>query len=144
MVSGRPVSSENIGLSLRIGMAGSLCVNADPHVEPRDCRGNCPDYRESHEANKRLRPALGGEGTYHMTAGVQTSLYDLARMILEKADCISRRARWFAAPTDNRSLLTKPVVSIVTAERPAHARRPAHSVLSNFPLARVFGFYLPD
>jgi dTDP-4-dehydrorhamnose reductase len=83
----------------------------------------------------------GGEGTYHMTAGVQTSLYDFARMILEKADCISRRARWFAAPTDNRSLLTKPVVSIVTAERPAHARRPAYSVLSNFPLARVFGFH---
>jgi dTDP-4-dehydrorhamnose reductase len=83
-------------------------------------------------------------GTYHMTAGGETSWYEFAQAILQKAAQSSNSAAWFQAATNGNDLLTRRVVPITTAEYPTPARRPAYSVLSNSKLNRVFGIQLPD
>jgi dTDP-4-dehydrorhamnose reductase len=83
-------------------------------------------------------------GTYHMTAGGETTWYDFASAILEEAARVSNGLSWFAAATRGRPLITKRIIPITAAEYPAHASRPAYSVLSNSRFIRTFGFALPD
>jgi len=83
-------------------------------------------------------------GIYHMTAGGQTTWYDFARAILERASKIDPGVPWFAAATEKLPLIARNVIPIPASEYPTPARRPAYSVLSNERLARVFSARLPD
>ena len=83
-------------------------------------------------------------GTYHMTAGGQTSWYGFGEAILEESRDRVLGAPWFAAATGRRPLITKRVVPIATSEYPTAARRPPYSVLSNALLEHTFGVHLPD
>ena len=83
-------------------------------------------------------------GTYHMTAAGKTSWYEFTQAILQEAAQSSNSATWFQAATNGKELLTRRVIPITTAEYPTPARRPAHSLLSNSKLNRVFGIQLPD
>ncbi len=83
-------------------------------------------------------------GTYHMTAGGQTTWFDFAQAILERASMIDAQVPWFAAATEKRPLICRHVIPIPASEYPTPARRPAYSVLSNERLARTFSVRLPD
>src|SRR5712692_5528620 len=48
-------------------------------------------------------------GTYHMSASGQTTWYDFAKTILEKAGAASRDLAWFAAATHGRPLIARRV-----------------------------------
>ena len=67
-------------------------------------------------------------GTYHLTAGGQTSWFGFTEAIFD-----------LFAPDPRPKLLP-----IVTDQYPTAAKRPAHSVLSNDKFARTFGVRLPD
>jgi dTDP-4-dehydrorhamnose reductase len=90
------------------------------------------------------RPAMELCGTYHMTAGGETTWYGFAKAILEEASHASAEPAWFAAATKGHPLIARRVVAIPTAEFPTPARRPAYSVLSNARLLESFGTQLPD
>ncbi len=83
-------------------------------------------------------------GTYHISAAGQTTWYDFAKTILEKARSTSRDLAWLAAATDGRPLITRHVIPISTAEFRCAAQRPAYSVLSNSRLIQTFGVALAD
>src|SRR6267142_925236 len=83
-------------------------------------------------------------GTYHMSAAGQTTWYDFARSILEKAGAVSHDLIWLAEATQGRQLTAQRVVPISTEEFRSPARRPANSVLSNSRLLETFGVALPD
>ena len=68
-------------------------------------------------------------GTYHMNAAGQTTWYDFAKTILEKAGATSRDLSWLGATTHGRPLIARRVIPISTAEFPCSAQRPAYSVL---------------
>ncbi|HXY24119.1 MAG TPA: dTDP-4-dehydrorhamnose reductase [Candidatus Acidoferrum sp.] len=96
---------------------------------------------------QRGNPADGflhAGGTYHMTAGGQTTWYNFAKAILEAAAKVPREAMWLSAATRGRPLIARRVLPISTAEYPTPASRPAYSVLSNSRLVQRFGFSLPD
>lgn len=82
-------------------------------------------------------------GTYHMTAGGQTTWFDFANAILEEAANAPSQRPWFAAATGNLPLIVRRVIPIATGEYPTPARRPAYSVLSNARLQSTFGVQLP-
>jgi dTDP-4-dehydrorhamnose reductase len=83
-------------------------------------------------------------GTYHMTAGGETSWYGFANTILEEASRNAQTTSWFAAATNGQPLLARRIIPITTGEYPTLARRPAYSVLSNSRLLQTFGEQLPD
>jgi dTDP-4-dehydrorhamnose reductase len=90
------------------------------------------------------RRAAEISGTYHMTAAGETTWYEFAKAILEKACQASPSLPWFSTATKGRPVIAKRVVPISTAEYPTPARRPAYSVLSNSHLQKTFGIALPD
>jgi dTDP-4-dehydrorhamnose reductase len=84
-------------------------------------------------------------GTYHMTAGGETSWFEFAKAILEEAKKqATSPAPWLAEATHRKPLLSRVVTPITTAEYPTPARRPAYSVLSNLHTVRTFGIELAD
>ncbi len=83
-------------------------------------------------------------GIYHMSAVGQTTWYDLAETILEKAGATSHNLDWLAAATKGRRLIARRVIPISTEEFGSPTRRPAYSVLSNSRLIQTFGVALPD
>jgi dTDP-4-dehydrorhamnose reductase len=83
-------------------------------------------------------------GTYHMSAGGQTTWYDFAKAILENAGATSRDLGWFVAATRGRPLIARRVIPISTEEFPSPTHRPAYSVLSNSRLIQTFGVALPN
>jgi dTDP-4-dehydrorhamnose reductase len=84
-------------------------------------------------------------GTYHMTAGGETSWFEFAKAILEEAKKqAASPPPWFALATRGKPLLSREVTPITTAEYSTPARRPAYSVLSNTHSAQTFGIELAD
>lgn len=81
-------------------------------------------------------------GLYHMTAGGETSWYEFASAIVERAKA-APRLDWLASATGGLPIITQRVVPIATSEYPTPARRPAYSVLSNAKLNREFSVQLP-
>jgi dTDP-4-dehydrorhamnose reductase len=86
----------------------------------------------------------GASGTYHMTAGGETSWYDFAAAILEKSKTAPQDLLWLAAATGGLPVIARRILPIPTAEYPTPARRPPYSVLSNARLNRGFSVKLPD
>ena len=86
----------------------------------------------------------GVSGTYHMSAAGQTTWYDFAKTILEKAGTASHGLTWLAVATQGRQLIARRVIPISTEEFRSPARRPAYSVLSNSHLIQTFGVALPN
>ncbi len=83
-------------------------------------------------------------GTYHISAAGQTTWYDFAKTILEKAGAISHDLVWLAAATQGRELIARRVIPMSTEEFRSPARRPVYSVLSNSRLIQTFGVALTD
>jgi dTDP-4-dehydrorhamnose reductase len=83
-------------------------------------------------------------GTYHMSAAGQTTWYEFAEAILEKAEVNSHSLGWLAAATRGRRLVARRVIPISTEEFGSPTKRPAYSILSNSRLIQTFGFALPD
>lgn len=89
-------------------------------------------------------PLAAAGGTYHLTAGGETSWYDFAAAIVEKAKAASPALPWFAQTTGGLPVITSRITPIATSDYPTPARRPAYSVLSNARLNRDFSLQLPD
>jgi dTDP-4-dehydrorhamnose reductase len=83
-------------------------------------------------------------GTYHMSAAGQTTWYDFAKTILEKAEAATHAPRWLAEATQGRQLVTQRVIPVSTEEFRSPTCRPAYSVLSNSRLIQTFDVALPD
>jgi dTDP-4-dehydrorhamnose reductase len=83
-------------------------------------------------------------GTYHMSAAGQTTWYDFAKTILEKAEATSHIPEWLAAATKERPLIARRLIPISTQEFGSPTHRPAYSILSNSHLIQTFGVALPD
>jgi len=83
-------------------------------------------------------------GTYHMTAAGETSWYNFAKEILEKAPSVSRHVPWFVAATQGRPLIAKRILPISTDEFQSPTRRPIYSVLSNSRLSQIFHIALTN
>lgn len=95
----------------------------------------------SGDQNPSSLPGLSG--IYHMTAGGETTWFEFARALLERAGKTDHTVPWFAAATNNSPLTARRVLPIPTREYPTPARRPAYSVLSNAKLDRRFHVQLP-
>lgn len=97
---------------------------------------------------KALKSSKGRDwemgGTYHLTAGGVTTWHGFAESILAEAKHVAPESEWFAEATKGRTLMTRRVIPITTAEYPLLARRPAYSVLSSLRLDRTFGVQLPE
>ncbi len=83
-------------------------------------------------------------GTYHMTAGGETSWFNFAKVILDKASSVSPEVPWFAAATQGRPLIAKRIIPISSDEFRSPTRRPIYSVLSNSRISQIFHIGLPD
>src|SRR5579871_5131275 len=83
-------------------------------------------------------------GTYHLTAGGETTWYNFAAAIVEHAKTASPALPWLAQATSNLAVIARKITPISTRDYPTPARRPAYSVLSNTRLNRDFSVQLPD
>ena len=83
-------------------------------------------------------------GTYHLSAAGQTTWYEFAENILEKAEVNSHSMDWLAAATRGRQLIAHRVIPISTDEFGSLTPRPAYSILSNSRLNQTFRLALPD
>jgi len=83
-------------------------------------------------------------GTYHMSAAGQTTWYDFAATMLEKAKATSHNLDWLTTATQGRRLIARRVIPISTEEFGSPTPRPAYSILSNCRLMQTFGVALPD
>jgi dTDP-4-dehydrorhamnose reductase len=83
-------------------------------------------------------------GTYHITAAGQTTWYEFAKTILEKASAISREHGWLTSATHGRPLIAKHIVPIPSEQFRSPTSRPQYSVLSNSRLSQTFDVALPD
>lgn len=84
-------------------------------------------------------------GTYHMTAGGETSWFEFAKAILDEArKQVVPTVSWFSTAMHGKPLLARQLTPITTAEYPTPAKRPAYSVLSNARVAQAFGIELAD
>ena len=72
-------------------------------------------------------------GIYHLSAGGQTTWYQFANSIIEKAK-----------QTENHALVVEKIIPITTEEWPLPAERPKFSVLNHDKLKQVFGLNCPD
>ena len=91
---------------------------------------------------QRDRAGWGYNGTYHLTAGGDTTWAGFAEQILEEYKAL---AEWAADTGEWGSpLLAQRIVPITTDQYPTPARRPRNSVLSNRKLESTFGLRLPD
>lgn len=79
-----------------------------------------------------LRHGVAASGTWHLTAGGETSWHGFARAIFEEAHAAGLLARM------------PQVEAIATADYPTPARRPAYSVLDTTKLRRDFGIEPPQ
>ena len=70
-------------------------------------------------------------GTYHLSAAGETTWFEFARAILQRAP----------APLRSRAAQVAP---LATREAPARARRPANALLDCTKFTETFGFALPD
>ncbi len=86
----------------------------------------------------------GRAGIYHMTAAGQTSWFEFASAIIEKARRSQKRAGWLGKATSERPIAVQRILPIAAKDYPTAARRPAYSVLSNARFERTFGVKLPD
>jgi len=105
--------------------------------------------REIAAGTMRILESRGGalgekRGTYHLTAGGETSWRGFATAIIDEAREAQWKPDWMTAVTGGREFLVKRVNAITTAEYPTPARRPAYSVLSNARVRETFGVSLPD
>jgi dTDP-4-dehydrorhamnose reductase len=96
----------------------------------------------SQDKSKPFIPSING--TYHMTAAGETSWYNFAKAILEKAPSVSPDVPWFAAAIQGRPLIAKRILPISSAEFRSLTRRPIYSVLSNSRLSEIFNIALPN
>jgi dTDP-4-dehydrorhamnose reductase len=85
----------------------------------------------------------GVSGTYHMSAGGETTWDGFGAAILEEIRNAAPGAPWIAAATGGRPIIARRVLPITSAEYPQTACRPAYSVLSNLRLTRTFGTTMP-
>jgi dTDP-4-dehydrorhamnose reductase len=83
-------------------------------------------------------------GTYHTSAAGQTTWYDFAKAILEKAEAASHNLEWLAGATQGRRLIARRVIPVSTEEFGSPTARPAYSILSNSRLIQTFGIALSD
>jgi dTDP-4-dehydrorhamnose reductase len=83
-------------------------------------------------------------GTYHMTAGGQTSWRDFAGAILEEARRAPRNLEWLVTAINGGELIARKVTPISTEKFHSPTRRPMYSVLCNAHLLKTFGVSLPD
>jgi dTDP-4-dehydrorhamnose reductase len=83
-------------------------------------------------------------GTYHMSAAGQTTWYDFAKTILEKAQVTWHNLEWLAAATQGRRLMARRVIPVSSEEFGSPTARPPYSILSNARLTQTFGVALPD
>lgn len=83
-------------------------------------------------------------GIYHMTAAGETSWYDFAEAIAEKARHCENGAGWLGRTIREHPLQVRRILPIATKDYPTPARRPAYSVLSNARIERAFRVKLTD
>lgn len=103
-----------------------------------DQRGAPTWSRHIAEATAQILAQLGDDrarwradsGIYHVTSAGETSWHGFAEAI------VAHQRRHETLPLER-------LTAISTAEYPTPARRPAHSVLANDKIGRVFGIHLP-
>ncbi len=83
-------------------------------------------------------------GTYHMSAAGQTTWYDFAKAIIEKAKANSHSLEWLAVATQGRKLMAQRIIPVSAEEFGSPTPRPAYSILSNSRLNQTFGVALAD